>query len=316
VLRLRVRRLSVRYLDVEVPVSQEIYARVVERPGRWMTPDDLAGIVDDLRAVAAKTLDGASLDYGVLTGSAERLEQAILTLLYHRDTGEPVAFNALTVMRLTVRGIEQDVLHMGLVMVDPTFRSRRLSWVLYGLSVMLTFFHQQLRPLWISSVTQVPAVYGMVAESFDQVFPAGRRDGRRAHTHLVIARQIMDGHRHVFGVGDEAGFDPERFVITNAYTGGSDNLKKSFESAPKHRNDDYNRLCEEQLDYERGDDFLQIGLFNLGTARRYLMRSVPRRSLGWLLYRGLFLLGGSVLLPVLHWFTPSVQFGDLRPWKG
>lgn len=29
-----------------------------------------------------------------------------------------------------------------------------------------------MRPLWVSSVTQVPAVVGMVSETFSQVFPA------------------------------------------------------------------------------------------------------------------------------------------------
>ena len=62
-----------------------------------------------------------------------------------------------------------------------------------------------LRPIWVSNVTQVPAVVGMVAESFGQVFPAPPRPGRpaprRSLTHLLVARQIMQHHRHVFGVG-------------------------------------------------------------------------------------------------------------------
>ena len=44
-------------------------------------------------------------------------------------------------------------------------------------------------------------------------------------------------------------FDEERFVITDAYTGGSDNLKKSFAEAPKHRAPLYNEMCERELDY-------------------------------------------------------------------
>ena len=59
----------------------------------------------------------------------------------------------------------------------------------------------------------------------------------------------MRRHRRVFGVGEDAGFDEARFVITNAYTGGSDNLKKSFDVAPKHRDEAYNDFCREQLDY-------------------------------------------------------------------
>jgi hypothetical protein len=309
----RIRRLSVTYLDLELPLGDDFHVRIVERPGRWMSSEDIERMVDELRVVAASTLAGVSLDYGVLTGDSERLDDAIITILYKGEARRPVGFNALTLMTLELRGRPEEVLHTGLVMVDPAFRSMGFSWVLSGLSVILTFFHRQLRSLWITSVTQVPAAFGLVAESFDDVFPAGPQD-RRSYRHLEIARQVMDKHRHVFGVAETAGFDQERFVILDAYTGGSDNLKKSFAQAAKHRNEGYNTMCREWLDYERGDDFLQVGQWNLATARRYLLRTVPRRSLASILSYSLFLLAGAILVPVLQWFAPGTQLGDLRPW--
>jgi hypothetical protein len=120
-------------------------------------------------------------------------------------------------------------------MVDPDVQGQGLSWVLYGLTTLVLFIRDGLRPKWISNVTQVPAVCGMVCETFSDVFPAPQSAGRAGFAHLQLARGIMRGHRAVFGVGAEAGFDEARFVITDAYTGGSDALKKSFEAAPKHR---------------------------------------------------------------------------------
>ena len=102
-------------------------------------------------------------------------------------------------------------------------------------------------------------------------------DARQSFAHLQLARGIMRAHRAVFGVGDEAGFDEARFVITDAYTGGSDALKKTFEAAPKHRDEQYNAFCARELDYARGDDVLQLGRIDLAGARRYLLREVPRR---------------------------------------
>jgi hypothetical protein len=100
--------------------------------------------------------------------------------------------------------------------------------VLYGLTCFLLFVRNQFRPLWISNVTQVPAVVGMVSEMFSDVWPYPDAD-RRTLNHVLMARRIMAGHRHVFGVGEDAEFDETRFVITNAYTGGSDNLKKTWD---------------------------------------------------------------------------------------
>ena len=88
----------------------------------------------------------------------------------------------------------------------------------------------------------------------------------------------MRDHRDAFGVGTEAGFDRERFVITNAYTEGSDGLKKAYSAAPKHRDQRYNEMCLRQLDYERGDDFLQIGRASAKGLLQCLMRRlIPTR---------------------------------------
>jgi hypothetical protein len=269
-------------------------------------------LLADMRAVVAQTLD-TDLAYGVLSGDPERLRRAIVTLLYDKASGKPIAFNALSLMPLELRGRPIEAVHLGLVMVDPAHRTQGLSWVLYGLTCILLFVRRGMRPLWISNVTQVPSIIGKVAEAFPSAFPNPFAESRRSFGHLSVARQIMLHQRNVFGVGTDAGFDEQRFVITNAYTGGSDNLKKTWEQAPKHRDDRANALCNSQLDYGRGDDFLQIARLDLGSARTYLLKEVPRASLPAVVYRLLFLSLGRVALPLLHWLTPSQQMGDLRP---
>lgn len=298
-------------LDLELGLHRQVRTRVIERPGLWMTADEQAALVADLRGVVGDGI-GAELDYSVLSGDRERLSQAVITLLHDRSSGALVAFNALTFMPVQLRGRDAKVLHLGLVMVDPAYRAKGMSWILYGLTCLLIFFRRGMRPLWISNVTQVPSIIGKVAESFDTAWPNPLLESRRSFEHLTIARQIMQQHRHVFGVGADAGFDEERFVITNAYTGGSDNLKKTWEQAPRHRDGRVNALCERELDYARGDDFLQLAKFDLSAARRFLLREVPRHSLPALLYQLGFLLLGRILLPVWHWLDPRQPMGDLR----
>ena len=219
-------------------------------------------------------------------------------------------------MPVELDGEPAEVTHLGLVMVDPDERGQGLSWVLYGLTALVLFARDGLRPKWISNVTQVPAVVGMVCETFSDVFPSPHPDARQSFAHLQLARGIMRRHRAVFGVGDEAGFDEARFVITDAYTGGSDALKKTFESAPKHRDPQYEAFCARELDYSRGDDILQIGRIDLAGARRYLLREVPPGSLPALLAAGAVLSLQRLLLPVFYWLDDSRAFGSLRPRAG
>jgi hypothetical protein len=308
------RTLARRYLNETVSTRGGARLRILERPGRWMTPTDLSRVIADVRTVVAAAVPAGELDYGAASGDANRLDASILTIAYAPD-GRPVAFNALSILECELRGHEVDVLHLGLVAIDPSFRASGLSGALYGLTAFLLFARRQMRPLWISNVTQVPAVFGMVAEAFDNVYPTADATARQRYDHLHLARQIMARYRSVFGVGSDAVYDERRGVIENSYTGGSDNLKKRFDEAAKHRIEAYNAACARGLDYDRGDDFLQIGQVTLRAARSYFTRSSSIISPGALAVQFSLRILESLVAPVLQWFDPSQQMGDLRPAK-
>ena len=304
-----------RYLDLSLPVGQSRRMRIVERPGLWMAPDRLATLVGQLRQIASRTFADKDREYGIFSGDTSRLESTFVTLVTDSQTGAPIAFNALPVIPLELDGRPVDLLHLGLVMVDPDQRSKGLSWVLYGLTCFLLFIRNQGRPIWISNVTQVPAVVGMVTETFSEVYPDPKTNAPRKFRHLVLVRQIMRAHRYVFGVGPEAGFDEQSFIITNSYTGGSDNLKKTFDAAQKHRQPVFNDFCQSHLDYVRGDDVIQIGKLDLAAARRYLTDMVPKGALGLVLVASVMALVQRAILPIVQWLDADREFGRLRPRK-
>lgn len=304
--------LSGAFLDLRFRPNPGVTVEIVERPGAWMDPADLDKLITACRQVVAACLNGRQLDYGLFAHDGAAWSRSVVTLIRRSGDGRPIAFNAMPLLSVVRAGQPAEVLHLGLVMVDPAERSGGLSWILYGLTCFALFLRRGLRPLWISSVTQVPAVVGMVAETFDEVYPAPDRSSPTfAHRH--IAHQIISRERSAFGVGEDAGFDPDRQIISNAYTGGSDNLKKSYDSAAKHRDERYNRFCAEVLDYDRGDDLLQIGRIDLATACRYLQRSVPRHAIPQLLVQGLFIAISALLAPLVQWLDAEHPMGRLRP---
>lgn len=304
-----------KHLNLALPAAPGFEARVIERPGLWMPATDLSLLLEEMRALAARATPGGNLTYGILSGAKDRLDHTILTTV--RDgQGQLIAFNALAILDLDLGRGPQQMLHLGLVLIDPQVRARGLTWVLYGLTCFLLLVRGGMRPIWVSNVTQVPAIVGMVAESFGQVFPApalpGLPPARRSLRHLLLARRIMADHRHVFGVGPEAVFDEARFTIANAYTGGSDGLKKALTDCAPHRDPACAAFCAAHLDYERGDDLLQIGVADLPTGFAYLKRSVPRRSLARL---GLVTAGvvlHRLALPVVAWLDAGRDNGILR----
>jgi hypothetical protein len=303
-------------LDVTLRTHPGLSTRIIERPGATLDDAALEKLVEQLRQVVGRTLSNGALTYGVFSGERERLSQTIVTLVSETATGRPIAFNALALVEVRLDGEPQQIMHLGLVMIDPDYRGQGLSDVLYGLTVLFLFIRGGLRARWLSNVSQVPAVIGMVAETFSNVFPSPLPGSRQSFSHLTVARQIMSRHRHVFGVGEEASFDETRTVIANAYTGGSDDLKKRFEATAKHRKQIYNEFCAANLDYQRGDDFLQIGVIDIAAARRYLLRHTPRALWPGLIIEAAVLILQRLLLPAICWFDSSRYFGVLRPRQG
>lgn len=305
-----------RYLSRRMPLGRGFTGWVVERPGLHLSEKQIDDLIAGIKRIAGQTLKSETLDYGIFADKSSNtaLKNSILTVIYDKKQNEMVGFNCMPLLDIEVQGQTQSIVHLGLVMVDPDTRSRGVTSLLYGLASILWLIRNQFRPIWISSVTQVPAVVGQVSELYSNTFPTPHKSSRRSFTHLQIARRIMKSHRAAFGVGEDAEFDDENFVIRNAYTGGSDNLKKTFEVATKHRKAAYNEMCEQMLDYDRGDDFLQIGVLNGAAVRHYFLRKdpdspwlVPLMAIIGFTFQALF-------LPLIYWFNSSKAWGDLRPW--
>jgi hypothetical protein len=294
---IRFNKFGFKYLDFEFSATSEAKIRIIERPGLWMAPEALAQILADVRTVIYSSLR-QELRYGFLSGEKHFLNRAIIALLYEKKNGRPIAFNAMSLMDIELNGRRVPVLHVGLVMVVPEYRHYGLTRILAGANCALVLVRNCLRPLWISNVTQVPSAVGMTIDGFANVFPRPDRQSPPGVSHLLVAGEIMRKHRGVFGVGEDASFDTERFVISNAYTGGSDNLKKRFSEAPKHRDEEVNQMCCERLNFERGDDFLMIGVLTIGVILNHLFRSLIRPPASATIRGPAFV--QSLLTPIIH----------------
>ncbi len=299
------------YIDRDLKVK----VRVIERPAYSLPEEELVKLREDLKRVVKKSIPKENLDYGIFSETSDAFKTSIITIIYRQEDNFPIAFNSLSWIPCKLRGKDEDLLHLGLVVIDPDVREGGLSWILYGLTTILLFVRKKLKPIWISNVTQVPAIIGKVSQSFDGVYPTPANIGKPPFIHLWIVRQIMESKRHVFGVGPDAEFDFDKFIIKNSYTGGSDHLKKKFTEAQPHRDATYNDFCKDNLDYERGDDFIQIGQLNLNMTKDFLLKSVPKKSMLRIAVSLFFISIQSVLSPVLLWLDSQHKYGDLRPWK-
>jgi hypothetical protein len=268
------RAVLAREREVKVRLRADVEAVIYDRPGRWMDDERMARLQAELREVASAAVPG-SLAYGVLTGERAPFENRLVVVARHTPTGRVAGFNALPWLEVDIGGRTVTVMHFGLLIIHPRNQRQGLQGLLYGLGAFSAYHRSKDRPLWISNVTEVPAVFGAVCDQVQAPYPTYRGSGPPTDAQRALATAIMARHRHEFGVGPEAGFDADRFVITGSYTGGSDALKKTFESAPAYRVAACNDFCRAELDYARGDDFLQIGQLDATVITNWLTRRIP-----------------------------------------
>jgi len=278
--------------------------KVWVRPGTWMNEERMNRLLKDIHEIALAGKGEKDIpDYGVLKGERKDLENRVITICYEKKTGRPVGLSAQVLMDVPLGLTVVSVLHLGLVYVAKDFQKKSIVGLLYLLPCMLLMFRTGFRPLWVSNVSQVPSIVGMVAEYFENTYPNPIQETKQTIMHKSLAEGIIKHYRSAFGTGEDAIFDTGKQIIYNSYTGGSDNLKKSFEECPKHRNEKVNAFCKENLDYTRGDDFLQVAVLSGKIINNFFakrLHGTPR--LEWYAY--LMMIGiVTTALPALKWLT-------------
>ncbi len=259
---------------VRVRLSETIEAIIYDRPGVWMSDTELAELRAQLRTVADAAIPGP-LDYGVFSAQRAPFENRLVVIGRHLGSGDITGFNAMPTLSVKLGPRTVNVLHLGLVAIHPAYQRQGMQGLLYGLGGFSALHRIPDDPVWISNVTEVPAIFGAVSDHFVDVYPSYRHAREAPPEHLDLARAIVAHHRHEFGVGAEATFDEQRFVIQGSYTGGSDALKKTADQAPRYRDPACNEYCRAQLDYGRGDDFIQLGKMDRSVITNFLERRIP-----------------------------------------
>jgi hypothetical protein len=115
--RSAIRRLRdrLRYLDLRLKGSKEVTVRVIERPGCWMSAADCQALVEEMRDVTRRGI-GTDLDYGVLSGDAERLRNAVVTL---------ALVSSVSVLRSLIRAAQRDTIGHEPLAVRPLIEHRQ-----------------------------------------------------------------------------------------------------------------------------------------------------------------------------------------------
>jgi len=253
------------------------YLRCWRFPGRWLSNAELAHLRKTIEIVTQSKLNQLP-EYGVYLPSREPYENRIITVVYKKNEDKPVAFAAMVHCPVNVRGRIHPVYHLGLVIKSQSFSGRNLLFFIYYYPLAYILTLRGFRSSWITSVSMEPSIIGAVADNFGDVYPHYLGTTQLTQIKLDIAKAFVYDFGHEFGIGPKGVLNEEQFVIKDSCRGPSEVVRTSYAKSAKYRVSRCNTFCKSVLDYERGDELLQIGRLSLSAA---IKMNVSKLKANW-----------------------------------
>lgn len=236
-------------------------------PGRYMSDKQRDALVADLCSVAGECFDEVP-NYQALTGKREELERAVITTARNKK-GELIGFVSALVLKVEEVG---NVLHLGLTCVHPKARGLKLTHKLTSKMLMNYLLKESpLSETWITNCACVLSSLGNVALYFEDLYPSPYGVEVPSMTHVNIAREIDRKYREPIAINDTAKFNLSTFIFEGSVD-GTIFSKDSTDSRFHHRDKALTRYYQDILDFERGDEVLQIGKVSLMTLPKYVLK--------------------------------------------
>lgn len=234
------------------------------RPGCLLSDAAVNRLARELREVAGECFEQIP-DYQCLRGTRSELSDKVITVARSPD-GTMAGF--CSAVLLPVDGVGE-VFHLGLTCVRPEDRGTGLTHRLTSRAlVQYLLRYRPVGRLWISNVAGVLSSLGNVALHMEQVYPSPFVSEPERPEYYRIAEAIDRHYRDKIHIAKDASFDWRGFVFRGSVA-GSVFQKEQADARFRHRDDALNRYYEAMLQFDRGDEILQIGHVSLLTGLKY-----------------------------------------------
>lgn len=245
---------------------------VIFYPGKTNTLSENEKLVKELKEVAALCFDELPY-YQVLTGEKVELDRAVISTA-RNDKGELLGFCSALILPIEGFG---NVFHTGLTCVHPKARGLKLTHKLTSKLLTKYLVKESLfSETWITNCACVLSSIGNVALYFEDVYPSPYGPIAPSMSHIKIANGISKHYRDQIAINETANFNLDNFVFESSVE-GTLFLKDEEDKRFHHRNNQLNDYYKNLLDFERGDEVLQVGKVSLMTLPKYFAKQTVRK---------------------------------------
>lgn len=228
---------------------------ILDRPLKWMTQDELDALQQRLRKVAAARY-GQEPRYSYFSDT-RLFADKVIVICSDKDGSRDHCFCAMCYLG---EHEGRTAVHLGSVF-SASENKGYLNY-LYTLGLLFVAFKTGLlRKIYVTSLTHTPKIFGIVADGFENVYPSADPAQTPTATHLALKDRLIRHYIEKEWNLPGAVACHENFVMPSLrkQTNGEIMFPDTAETVPKYRSDTVNQRLLSLIDYQRGDEILQVG---------------------------------------------------------
>lgn len=248
----------------------KIIYKIYDCPAKWLPESKVRKLQNEITELATQCLDELP-NYQCLRNDLRDMDRLIICTAKTAD-GKLIGFTSSYL--LEVYG--ETVLHLGLTCVSPEARGLRLTHKLSSKVIQKFLWTYSLtKSSWVSNVACVLSSLGNVASYFDQVYPSPFAYSP-SPKQVEIALYISQTYREELYIRPQAQFDSKNFLFKESVLGNM--FQKELGDARfHHRNPMLNQFYRSLIDFESGDEVLQIAKVSWMTFPKYVFKKMIRK---------------------------------------
>ncbi len=242
---------------------------------RRLSDKSFQALRGDMEEVALECL-GEVPNYQIFSDNQSQDVENMVVIAH--DGKVPIGFVSSLIFHIGGRKI----LHLGLTCVKSQYRGRKVSQKL--VAKLLTGYllrNALFKKVWISNLACVLSSLGNVAKYFDEVYPSPRYQVCPSLQHYILVQEISKNFRAEMYIPESAKFDDDKNIFKNSVTG---NIFEKSEGDLQfyHRESLYNIFYKKLINFNTGDEVLQIGTMSLwSVVSRTFLKAIKKLKIAW-----------------------------------
>jgi hypothetical protein len=193
-------------------------------------------------------------------------DRAIVSVARNQE-GQILGFCSALILPLNAK---ENFFHTGLTCVKPSARGLKLTHKLTS-KVLISYILREsfFKKIWVSNCACVISSIGNVAKHFDEVYPSPYFDDIPTLKHKEIAQKISNSYREQIAINESAVYNVKNFVFEGSVN-DSEFQKDASDSRFYHRDLRLTEYYKSLLNFDRGDEIIQVASCSLLTFPRYI----------------------------------------------